>query len=108
MISRREFAKLSGAAAGAAVCRLPRALAEYSSSNSPLLEFGYSDVSIISDLHEAQLRETHDVLMNLSEDSLLKPFRTTTGTKTMLDLLLPRRLANGFPLWRVTTPSPGR
>jgi len=79
MISRREFAKLSGAAAGAAVCRLPRALAEYSSSNSPLLEFGYSDVSITSDLHEAQLRETHDVLMNLSEDSLLKPFRQMAG-----------------------------
>jgi len=80
MISRREFARLSAAAAaGAIACRFPRAIAESTPSNSPLQEFGYGDVSITSDLHEAQLRETHDVLMNLSEDSLLKPFRQMAG-----------------------------
>lgn len=78
MISRREFAKMSAATVGGLACRLPHAFAG-SPSNSPLIEFGYGDVSITSDLHEAQLRETHDVLMSLSEDSLLKPFRQMAG-----------------------------
>ncbi len=42
---------------------------------APLAEFGYAAVSLTSELHEAQLRETHAVLMALSEDSLLKPLR---------------------------------
>ena len=45
----------------------------------PLSEFGYGDVSLTSDLHEKQLHETHAVLMELSEDSLLKPFRQMAG-----------------------------
>ena len=45
----------------------------------PLDEFGYGDVSIASDPHELQLMNTHTVLMNLSEDSLLKPFRQMSG-----------------------------
>jgi uncharacterized protein len=80
MISRRKFAKLSASAIGALAgvnFDFPRALAE--TSRAPLLEFGYGDVQITSDLHESQLRETHDVLMNLSEDSLLKPFRQMAG-----------------------------
>ncbi len=44
-----------------------------------LAEFGYGDVSIASQPHEAQLFNTHDVLMVLSEDSLLKPFRQMAG-----------------------------
>jgi DUF1680 family protein len=44
-----------------------------------LSEFGYGDVIIASDLHESQLMNTHDVLMNLSEDSLLKPLRQMSG-----------------------------
>jgi hypothetical protein len=44
-----------------------------------LAEFGYADVSLASDMHESQLRETHAVLMALSEDSLLKPFRQMSG-----------------------------
>jgi hypothetical protein len=79
MISRREFAKISAAAAAAVAGGLPCTLAESSLSASPLVEFEYGDVSITSDLHEAQLRETHEVLMNLSEDSLLKPFRQMAG-----------------------------
>jgi DUF1680 family protein len=47
--------------------------------SSPLAEFGYGDVSIASEPHEAQLFNTHDVLMALSEDSLLKPFRQMAG-----------------------------
>jgi hypothetical protein len=45
----------------------------------PLAEFGYADVSLASELHEAQLRETHAVLMALNEDSLLKPLRQLSG-----------------------------
>ena len=81
-ISRRGFAKLSAAAVGAVASRtvwLPQAAAAALASNPPLAEFGYGDVTIGSTLHEAQLRETHDVLMSLSEDSLLKPFRQMAG-----------------------------
>lgn len=45
----------------------------------PLEEFSYGDVSLASDLHESQLMNTHEVLMALSEDSLLKPFRQMAG-----------------------------
>jgi len=46
---------------------------------APLEEFGYGDVLLTSDLHESQLMNTHAVLMALSEDSLLKPFRQMSG-----------------------------
>jgi len=49
------------------------------SSAPPLAEFGYGDVSMASDPHESQLMNTHAVLMALSEDSLLKPFRQMSG-----------------------------
>jgi len=48
-------------------------------AGAPLEEFGYGDVLLSSDLHEAQLRETQAVLMSLSDDSLLKPFRQMSG-----------------------------
>ena len=44
-----------------------------------LREFGYGAVSITSDAHEAQLRNTQSVLMSLSDDSLLMPFRQMAG-----------------------------
>jgi DUF1680 family protein len=68
------------AAAGAATFQLtaPAGLANLSSP-PPLQEFGYGDVTLRSGLHERQLRETHSVLMELSEDSLLKPFRQMAG-----------------------------
>jgi hypothetical protein len=47
--------------------------------NRPLEEFSYGDVSLASELHNKQLEQTHSVLMGLSEDSLLKPFRQMTG-----------------------------
>jgi len=46
---------------------------------SPLEEFGYGDVAINMALHEEQLRQTHAVLMDLSDDALLKPFRMMAG-----------------------------
>jgi hypothetical protein len=45
----------------------------------PLEEFGYGDVTLDSVLHEQQLQQTHAVLMELSDDGLLKPFRAMTG-----------------------------
>ena len=82
MISRRKFAKLSAAAVGGVASRkvwLANAAAEARVPTSVLAEFGYGDVTITSGLHDAQLRETHEVLMNMSEDSLLKPFRQMAG-----------------------------
>src|SRR3954447_9703361 len=82
MISRRKFVKFSAAAAGAVASRrvwLAKAAAEEHVPTTALAEFGYDDVTITSALHDAQLRETHEVLMNMSEDSLLKPFRQMAG-----------------------------
>jgi len=82
MISRREFAKLSAAAAGGVASRrilLANAAREKPAPANALTEFGYADVTITSALHEAQLNESHEVLMNLNEDSLLKPFRQMAG-----------------------------
>jgi DUF1680 family protein len=56
----------------------PRTLAE-AEAPQPLEQFDYADVVLASDLHEKQLKETHSVLMGLSDDSLLKPFRQMSG-----------------------------
>jgi DUF1680 family protein len=79
-ISRRAFVRSTSlAAAGAATFHFacPAGLASF--SRLPLKEFGYGDVTLHSELHNRQLRETHSVLMELSEDSLLKPFRQMAG-----------------------------
>jgi hypothetical protein len=82
-ISRRGFLETSSLAAlgVAAGGRLSARAASNSATSkvAPLSEFGYGDVSLASDPHESQLRETHAVLMALSEDSLLKPFRQMSG-----------------------------
>ena len=77
-LSRREFGRLS---AGALIARAPlvRAAARTGTARAPLQEFGYADVRVDSALHRAQLESTHAVLMNLSEDSLLRPFRQMAG-----------------------------
>jgi DUF1680 family protein len=67
------------AAAGAATFHLASPVGLAGFSGSPLKEFGYGDVTLRSELHERQLRETRAVLMELSEDSLLKPFRQMAG-----------------------------
>jgi len=81
MISRREFLKASSLTAStlAGLRFWPsRAVAETPLA-SPLMEFDYGDVSIVSPLHQAQLEQTYQVLMSLDEDSLLKPFRQMAG-----------------------------
>lgn len=80
-ISRRSFLQATSLAAGGLAGSrlwLP-ALTPASGSLAPLTQFGYGDVSLSSELHEKQLHETQTVLMNLSEDSLLKPFREMAG-----------------------------
>lgn len=80
-ISRRTFIQSTSLAAAGAVISpmgIPKAWATLP-SQPPLKEFGYGDVTLTSDLHEKQLHETHAVLMQLSEDSLLKPLRQMAG-----------------------------
>jgi hypothetical protein len=79
-VSRREFARLS-AAAGAVVAGHSTLVgaAVRGAALPALREFGYGDVAVDSAPHQAQLRNTHEVLMNLSEDSLVKPFRQMVG-----------------------------
>jgi hypothetical protein len=78
-ISRRLL--LQGAALATAGGFAARAAAWREEPRSPevLTEFGYGSVSMASDAHEAQLRNTQSVLMSLSDDSLLMPFRQMAG-----------------------------
>jgi uncharacterized protein len=84
-MSRRGFMRsVSFAAAGIAIPY--RALSqsvfqknEMPFSSRPLQQFDYGDVEFASGPHDAQLEQTHAVLMGLSDDSLLKPFRQMSG-----------------------------
>jgi DUF1680 family protein len=80
-ISRRGFLRTGSLAAGAVGIGLHMSKAWGAEAGGPtqLGEFGYGDVSIASEAHESQLFNTHSVLMALSEDSLLKPFRQLSG-----------------------------
>jgi DUF1680 family protein len=84
--SRREFLQSAALASAAGV--VPRFRKSSLTSNlfgadavpsRPLEELGYGDVTLHSALHEQQLQHTHALLMELSEDSLLKPFREMVG-----------------------------
>jgi uncharacterized protein len=80
--SRRKLLQQSSLAAAAFAARRVwgrNLFGDHSLSSPSLSEFGYGDVTIASDLHESQLMNTHDVLMDLSEDSLLKPLRQMSG-----------------------------
>jgi len=80
-VSRRKFLQSASlAAAGMTLpgCRLPGTSARKPLPR-PLAQFDYGDVELASELHERQLEETHAVLMGLSDDSLLKPFRQMCG-----------------------------
>ncbi len=85
-VSRRKFLQSVSLASAASVIPGLRRSAFRSGSflsdpiqSAPLEEFGYGDVTLHSELHEGQLQQTHDLLMSLSEDSLLKPFRQMVG-----------------------------
>src|SRR5579864_5984586 len=75
-MSRRRFLQTGSLVAAASVgAKCFPVWAGDLSPAQPLAEFDYADVSISSETHEAQLMNSHSVLMALSEDSLLKPFR---------------------------------
>ncbi|WP_446743276.1 beta-L-arabinofuranosidase domain-containing protein [Silvibacterium acidisoli] len=82
-ISRRRFLQTGSVLAGVTLTgnalwdRL--AWCAQTSGSAMLSEFGYGDVTIASDLPEQQLINTIDVLMALSDDSLLKPLRQMSG-----------------------------
>jgi len=81
-ISRRKFCT-AAALSAAAIAVSPRLSFANRGSGvavpAPLQEFGYGDVTIASELHEKQLRDSQALLMQLSDDSLLKPLRLMAG-----------------------------
>jgi DUF1680 family protein len=80
-LSRREFLRsLSVVAAVAALpgCSSPRKSATAPPSQ-PLAQFDYGEVELASGPHEKQLDDSRNVLMGLSEDSMLKPLRQMSG-----------------------------
>ena len=79
--TRRRFMQSATATfAGAAI--IPRRLHSSVFDTplaSPLEEFGYDQVQLNSEPHEKQLQNSISVLMELNEDSLLKPMRQMGG-----------------------------
>jgi DUF1680 family protein len=80
-VSRRRFIQSSALASASLILQSPRASLTQAapSSSSSLDQFDYGDITLNSPVHENQLQQTHGLLMNLDEDSLLKPFRQMVG-----------------------------
>jgi DUF1680 family protein len=76
-MSRRLFLQLSGSTATAFGLR-GRAFAS-DMGGKALSEVSYGQVTLTSQPHLAQLESTHNLLMSLSNDSLLKPLRAMAG-----------------------------
>ncbi len=78
-MSRRRLLEIGALATAGSFAA--RAVASGKEPRAPeaLSEFSYGAVSIASDAHESQLRNTQSVLMSLSDDSLLMPFRQMAG-----------------------------
>jgi DUF1680 family protein len=78
-ISRRRLLQIGALTTAGSFAARGLAWGEEASASQALTEFAYGDISIASDVHEAQLRNTQSVLMSLSDDSLLMPFRQMAG-----------------------------
>jgi len=79
-LSRRTFLQsISAAAAGVALPGCVSKPATGAHSAAPLGQFDYGDVELAPGPHEAQLEQTHRLLMELNEDSILKPLRQMSG-----------------------------
>jgi DUF1680 family protein len=78
-MSRRHVLQIGVLAAAGSFAARAVALGDRLREPKTLTEFGYGAVSIASEAHEAQLRNTQSVLMSLSDDSLLMPFRQMAG-----------------------------
>lgn len=81
--SRRNFLKLSAAAAGGAIAfrSLPTwaAPAANSAVVPPLSQCQYSQVQLLEGLFRTQFDHNHKLFLGLNEDALLKPFRRRAG-----------------------------
>jgi hypothetical protein len=78
-LSRRSVLQIGAMATAGSFARGAVAWGDQPRPSEALAEFGYGAVSMASDAHEAQLRNTQSVLMSLSDDSLLMPFRQMAG-----------------------------
>jgi len=78
-LSRRRFVQSTAAAIATRGAWSNLAFADAAGPVNFLSQFDYGDVFLTSDLHESQLHQTHAVLMQLSDDSLLKPLREMAG-----------------------------
>jgi hypothetical protein len=83
-LSRRRFVQAAGISAAALTCRGNA----FGSLRSPdrsfehgqaLRQFRYDQIQLQPGLQQAQLDQTHSVLMGLNDDSLLMPYRLRTG-----------------------------
>ena len=82
-LSRRRFLRSSAVAVAGGICtgtapgflfgEVPVA------ATGTLKEFGYADVVLLPGAEDAQLEQTHAILMGLTQDQLLKPFRVRAG-----------------------------
>ncbi len=79
--SRRTFLAASACVSGAAVLGSPWLPADVvpNENLAGLQQFGYGNVSFLPGPPDRQLHQTIDVLMGLSDDELLKPFRVRAG-----------------------------
>ena len=83
--SRRQFLKISAAAAGATITA--RSLPEWAiplqaakvAITPPLSVFGYSQIQLLDGLFLRQFEHNHDLFLHIDEDALLKPFRQRMG-----------------------------
>ncbi len=83
-IPRRQFLKITAAAAGTAMVTrsIPRAWAANSATvaiTPPLSVFGYSQVQLLDGPFREQFDQNHDLFLHIDEDALLKPFRQREG-----------------------------
>ncbi len=82
-LSRRRFLQTAAmTAAGTIYAEMaPHSLLGQTrgTAGETLKEFGYGDVGFLPGIQDAQLEQTHAVLMGLSDDELLKPFRVRAG-----------------------------
>ncbi len=79
--SRRRFLQTTAWMSGGALYAEmgPSAVFGETPARTPLKEFGYGDVVLLPGAQDAQLEQTHAVLVGLSDDELLKPFRVRAG-----------------------------
>ena len=82
-VTRRRFLESATlSVAGAAIIPLNSKFSFAGTASpavAPLEEFEYGQVTVTSELHQAQLEHCVSVLMALNEDSLMKPFRQMGG-----------------------------